>query len=348
MNTVDNAGAKGEVVTVTVGIVGAGSIGCYVGGALQMGGAEVHLLARPRMVDELKDHGLTISDFRGLHHHCPPQSLHLHTDVAAMAGLDCLIVTVKSADTDTVAAQLAPHVGADTVVISLQNGIDNAPRLSAALPQCCVLPGMIAFNVLQRGQGVFHAGTDGAIMVERSARIGHFDTLFAASATPFEWHSDMRSVQWSKLLLNLNNPINALSGLPLKEELSQRHYRRCLARLQREALAAIRQADIPLQRLTAVPPRWLPRVLDTPDWLFTKIAQPMLAMDPLARSSMWEDLERGRRTEIDWLNGEVVRLAAQQGTQASANSRVLDLVKKAEQGGRRDNSGEELWALLSD
>lgn len=329
-----------------VGIVGAGSIGCYVGGALQMGGAEVHFLGRQRLVDELGCSGLTISDFRGLKHHIAPEALQLHTDPAGLAAMDCLIVSVKSADTETVAAELAPYVGEHTVVVSLQNGIDNPARLASVLGRAKIVPGMIAFNVLHRGQGCFHAGTDGAIMLENCAELAPLAGLFQASGTPFEWHDDMRSVQWSKLLLNLNNPINALAGVPLKEELSQRGYRRCLARLQREALAAIGRAGIPLQRLTAVPAQWMPRVLDTPDWLFKRLAQPMLAMDPLARSSMWEDLERGRRTEIDWLNGEVLRLAAEQGVSAPANRQLVALVKAAEQGGRRDYSAEELWALL--
>lgn len=334
-------------MSLKVGIVGAGSIGCYVGGALILGGAEVHFLARPRMVDEMAEHGLTISDFRGLRHHIAATSLNLHTEAAALAAMDCLIVTVKSADTDTVAAQLADVVAPQAAVVSLQNGIDNAERLCAALPGRRVLAGMIAFNVLHRGQGCFHAGTDGAIMVEQRGVLSQLGDYFSASGTPFEWQRDMRAVQWSKLLLNLNNPINALSGLPLKEELSQRAYRRCLALLQREALMAIRAAGIPLLRLTAVPPAWLPRLLVLPDGVFRRLAQPMLAMDPLARSSMWEDLQRGRRTEIDWLNGEVIRLADQQGTPAEANRRLVALVKAAEQGGRRDYRGEELLALLS-
>ncbi len=333
-------------MALKVGIVGAGSIGCYVGGALLLGGAEVHFLARPRIVDELRENGLTISDFRGLHHHIDAVTLNLHTEVDALGAMDCLIVTVKSADTEVVAGQLAGSLSARTVLISLQNGIDNAERLRRALPAQQVLAGMIAFNVLHRGQGCFHAGTDGAIMVEKTALLANFADYFAATATPFEWQADMRAVQWSKLLLNLNNPVNALSGLPLKEQLSQRAYRRCLALLQREALAAIRAAAIPLLRLTAVPPSWLPRVLELPDGLFRRLAQPMLAMDPVARSSMWEDLERGRLTEVDWLNGEVVRLAEQCGTPAEANCRLLRLVKAAEQGGRRDYGGEELLQLL--
>jgi 2-dehydropantoate 2-reductase len=72
----------------------------------------------------------------------------------------------------------------------------------------------------------------------------------------------------------------------------------------------------------------------------------MLAIDPLARSSMWEDLELGRATEVDWLNGEVVRLAQKQGRRAPVNARLVELIREAEQGGRRDWSGPELLAEL--
>ena len=329
-----------------VGIVGAGSIGCYVGAVMQLAGAEVHFLLRPRMAETLSVHGLRVSDLRGLDRQLGAESLHLHTEAAAMTGLDCLFVTVKSADTAAVAEQLAGVLNGSETIVSLQNGVGNAAQLRQSLPNQPVLAGMIAFNVLNCGEGHFHAGTDGAIMVEECAAMDELASLFAATQTPFEWQPDMVAVQWSKLLLNLNNPINALSGLPLKDELSQRAYRRCLALLQTEALQAIRAAGLPLLKLTAVPPSVLPWVLRSPDWLFRKVAQPMLRMDPLARSSMWEDLELGRRTEVDWLNGEVADLARRHGLVATANERVRELIKAAEQGGRRDFSGEELLALL--
>lgn len=329
-----------------VGIVGAGSIGCYVGAVMQLAGAEVHYLLRPRLADILSANGLRVSDLRGLDRQLAADSLHLHTDIAAMAGLDCLFVTVKSADTETVAEQLAAVLSGVETVISLQNGVANAEVLRRGLPTNTVLAGMIAFNVLNCGDGHFHAGTDGAIMVENRGVLEALPAVFAATQTPFEWQADMVAVQWSKLLLNLNNPINALSGVPLKEELSQRAYRRCLALLQTEALQAIRAEGLSLLKLTAVPPAALPWVLRLPDWLFKWVAQPMLRMDPLARSSMWEDLEFGRRTEVDWLNGEVAALARRHGLQAVANERVRTLINAAEQGGRRDFSGEELLALL--
>ncbi|MFT5888935.1 MAG: 2-dehydropantoate 2-reductase [Zhongshania sp.] len=334
-------------MTLRVGIIGAGSIGCYVGAVLQMAGAEVQFLGRERMANELCEHGLHITDYRGLSHTVPRDKLHFLTKPEQLTEVDCLIITVKSGDTAVTARELAPFVAAGTSVVSLQNGVRNAAVLTKNLPQAKVLAGMIAFNVIQGGQGSFHAGTDGAVIIQESALSIALKPLFAVSGTPFESHDDMHSVLWSKLLLNLNNPLNALSGIPLKEQLSQRDYRRCLALLQREALNAIKAAKIPLQRLTAVPASWLPTVMSLPDFLFTRLAQPMLAIDPLARSSMWEDLKRGRKTEVEWLNGEVMRLAEQHGVAAPVNAKLKALIHDAEAGGRRDYTAAELLALLS-
>ncbi|GAA4099159.1 2-dehydropantoate 2-reductase [Zhongshania borealis] len=334
-------------MALRVGIVGAGSIGCYIGGALQMGGVDVCFLGRQRMAAELAEHGLRISDYRGLKHDIPAQQVKFYTELTDLPKQDIVIVTVKSGDTAAIAEQLAPVIQAGTTVISLQNGVANATILHQAMPDTTVLAGMIAFNVLHMGNGCFHAGTDGAVIVQAAAAMSALGEALKISGTPFETQMDMRSVLWSKLLLNLNNPINALSGLPLKAELSHRAYRRCLGLLQREALAAIAAAEIPLQRLTAVPTSYLPYVLALPDFVFTRLAQPMLAIDPMARSSMWEDLERGRKTEVEWLNGEVISLAMAQGLTAPANSRLKALVHEAEQGGRRDYSGAELLALIS-
>ena len=197
---------------------------------------------------------------------------------------------------------------------------------------------------MNRGQGVFHQGTEGALEVERHAALAAFEGTFAAAGLPLAQHSDLLPVQWAKLLLNLNNSVNALSGLPLKEQLSQRSFRRCVALAQQEALALLRDAGIRPARLTPLPPALIPKLLSVPDWLFARLANRMLAIDPLARSSMWEDLEARRTTEVDWLNGEIVRLAGRQGRTAPVNARLLALVRAAETGGERHWDGEALLA----
>ena len=107
-------------------------------------------------------------------------------------------------------------------------------------------------------------------------------------------------------------------------------------------LALLEAVGIRPAKITALPPHWLPAALSMPDWLFRRLGNRMLAIDPLARSSMWEDLERGRRTEIDWINGEVLRLAERLGRQAPVNARMVALIREAEADGRRDWPGEVL------
>ena len=184
-------------------------------------------------------------------------------------------------------------------------------------------------------------------MVGASPLLAPWLAIFAQSGLPLTERADFVAVQWGKLLLNLNNPLNALSGLPLKAQLSQRAWRRCLALLISEALLVLDEAGIVPAQVARIAPRRLPALLRLPDFLFRRIAAQMLRIDPEARSSMWEDLQAGRRTEIDYLNGAVVTLAASLGQGASANQRIVALIRKIEQGDPAVVDGAALWALLN-
>lgn len=330
-----------------IAVVGAGSVGCYVGGALIAAGADVSFFGREYMAAQLAANGISLTDYRGRDHRVAAADIRFMSDPDMLVGFDLLLITVKSAATESIGDMLASRISKDCTVISLQNGVDNAESLRSKLPNVNVVAGMVGFNVLSKGDGHFHAGTEGEVMVGHFSSAAQLGRYFSRAGVSFYVQADMTAVLWSKLLLNLNNPINALCGLPLQQELSQRSYRRCLALLQEEALAALKAAGQPLVKLTGVPTTLLPTALRLPDWLFTRFAKSMLAMDPTARSSMWEDFESGRTTEVLWLNGAVVKLAAQQDLSAKANERLIALVEGAEKGGRRDYSGAELLAELS-
>lgn len=327
-------------------IFGAGSIGCYVGGRLAAGGAPVTLIGRERIGREIAEHGLHLTDWRGARLDATSDRLRYATTPEAAADAGLVLVTVKSADTGGAGRALASVLDDKTVVVSFQNGLGNAPQLQRHLARQVVLGGMVPFNVVNRGRGVFHQGSEGALEVERHTALAAFEPAFIAGGIPLVQQSDLRPVQWAKLLLNLNNSVNALSGLPLKEQLSQRDFRRCVSLAQQEALELLEHARIRPAHLTPLPPGWIPRLLSLPDWLFSRLANRMLAIDPLARSSMWEDLEAGRRTEVDWLNGEIVRLAQAQGREAPVNARLLALVHAAEAGGERHWQGAALLTEL--
>ncbi|MEP7300566.1 MAG: 2-dehydropantoate 2-reductase [Caldimonas sp.] len=309
-------------------VAGAGAIGCFVGGQLAAAGHAVRFLARPRIADELLRHGLALSDRDGGALRIAAEDLAVGSDAAVLADADVVLVTVKSGATREMAASIRQHAPSHAVVVSLQNGIDNAAILQAELPALQVVAGMVGFNVVALGEGRFHRGTDGAVVIDAKAA-----PLAAALSTPrlpIASHADMGAVAWGKLLLNLNNALNALAGVPLRDELADRGWRRLLAACIAEALAALGAAGIRPAKVGALPPALLPTVLRLPDPLFRLVAAAQLRIDPQARSSMADDLALHRTTEIDQLQGAVVALAARHGTAAPVNRAVLERIKEAQ------------------
>jgi 2-dehydropantoate 2-reductase len=323
-------------------VYGAGSVGCYVGGRLAAGGTQVTFVGRPRIGDETAEHGLRLTDLHGTEHRVPPNEARVITKTSDLTGVGLVLVTVKSGATAAVADELAAVTRPGTVVISFQNGLRNVEILRRALPERIVLAGMVQFNVAHQGDGHFHAGTAGGLEVQADPALSPYLSAFERAGLPLGRHADLAPVQWAKLLFNLNNAINALSGLPLRAELSDRRFRRCFALSLAEALRLLRRAELPVARLTPLPPRLLPRLIAGPDAVFTRLASSMIKIDPHARSSMLDDLVAGRSTEVDELNGEVVRLAHRLSDRAPINARLVELIKDAEAGGRRDWSGQAL------
>ena len=315
-----------------IGMAGAGSIGCFVGGMLAASGRDVALLARPRVIEEVSRYGLRLTSYDGLDRTMPAAGLLLSDDPAILRDAAIVLVTVKSADTPEIAELIARHAPEDAVIVSLQNGIGNVDALRANLPRHRVLGGMVPFNVVAIGEGRLHRATSGDIVVARDAA-GTAQALSVAEL-PVRATDDIAGVQWGKLVLNLNNALNALSGLPLRQQLAQRDWRRLFADQMAEGLGVIRAAGIRPVSPTPLPMALTPHLLRLPDGLFNLLLGRTMQIDPHARSSMWEDLERRRRTEVDYLQGVILRTAAQQGLQAPLTQRIVALVKAAEAAGR--------------
>ncbi len=160
--------------------------------------------------------------------------------------------------------------------------------------------------------------------------------------------ADIRGVQWSKLVMNLNNAVGALTDVPTPRLIFEAPYRRIVAAVVAEALRVMSAAGIHPSRLGAIPVALVPYVLRLPTALLKVVARAQLEMDPEARSSMWQDLDRRRTTEVDFLNGEIVRLAENARTRAPLNARIVELVKAAEQKkeGSPRLSAQALWEAM--
>jgi len=310
-------------------VMGAGSIGCYLGGSLAGAGADVSFVGRPRVLAALRAHGLTLTDLDGARVELAASALRLEASVPANVRPSLVLLTVKSGATCAAAAELGAALPAGTLVLSMQNGVSNAAVARAAAPSLRVLPGMVPYNVAELGPGQFHRATTGHLAAQDDLELREWSVAFERAGLPLSLHADMRAIQWGKLLLNLNNPVNALSGLPLRDELLERGYRQCLAALIDESRGVLATAGIEPAAVGAVKPAMLSMLLRLPTPLFRMIAARMLRIDPKARSSMADDLQLGRPTEIDALCGAVVELAREHGADAPLNRRLVALVKAA-------------------
>ena len=315
-----------------IGVAGAGSIGCFVGGMLAAAGRPVALLARPRIIQDIEGNGLRLTSFEGFERQVAPNQLTLSENPSIFTDAGVLLVTVKSTDTAGIADVIARHAAADAVIVSLQNGVGNAAVLRQRLPGRRVLAGMVPFNVVALGQGRFHRATSGDIVIEQDDA-GTADRL-SVPGLRIRPSGNIAGVQWGKLLVNLNNALNALAGLPLRQQLSQRAWRVLLADQMAEGLAAIRAEGIKPVSPTPIPASWTPHLLRLPDAVFEKLLGRTMKIDPEARSSMWEDLQRGRRTEIDYLQGVITGIADRHRLRVPLSRRIVVLIKNAEAAGK--------------
>ncbi len=313
---------------MTIGVLGAGAIGRYVGGALIASGADVAIATRHP--DELG--ALTLIGLGGeVEAELSAERVRAHLR-PSLTGCDVVLCCVKSTATESAAATIAATSAdeAPPTIISLQNGLRNVLRLRAALPGHRVLAGIVGFNVV-RDDPIIRRTTSGPIAIEASdaPEVRSVVAALRAAGLAVDLPADIERHQWTKLLVNLGNAVSALSNAPTRDLMLSRGYRRVIASLIAEALTVLRAANIRPARLRGLPVGWMPALLRLPTPILRVVARAQLRVDPEARSSMWDDLVRGRPTEVDDLNGEIVRRAEEVGVPAPRNHRIVELVQAA-------------------
>ena len=337
-----------------IGVMGAGAVGCYIGGCLAADGNDVVFVGRERLRSELAASGMTVSGLDGERPRVVArEKLVFQTDIAALGDRDLVLCCVKSAQSAEAAKQLASVLGPEAIVVSMQNGVRNADVLREGLHGRTVLGGIVSFNVVVKERGHFRQTTSGPLVIEASAsadpRVAGLRDLLVAAGLHVEITANIRPLQWSKLVLNLNNAVGALTDQPIKQLIVGKGFRRSLAALMEEAIRVLRESGTPTARLGPLPIRVFPFVLRLPAPLLRIVANAQVKIDAEARSSMWEDLSQRRKTEVDYLNGEIVRLAERSGTKAPMNARVVGLIHEVEERGEGSPklSAHALWTALT-
>ena len=329
-----------------IAVFGAGSVGCFVGGAWQAAGLPISFIGRDRTRRDVDAHGMTITDGDGTRLHLPPGSVEFATSPDRLSAARVIALCVKSFDTEAAARDIARHALPGASVISFQNGVSNVARLKEMLPGFDVVQGMVPFNVAYLGSGRWHKGVAGELVAEARPVTEAIAAKIGRRLGQLRITKDVDGLAWGKLLINLNNAVNALSGRSLLEQLSDRGYRRIVAASMVETLAILKESGIRPAKLGPVPPDLLPYAIAAPDILFRNTILKAQRIDPHARSSMADDLAAGRRTEIDYLNGEVVKLARTVKMRAPVNEAIVSLVRQAEAGVERQWSAKDLAEVV--
>ncbi|WP_417435980.1 2-dehydropantoate 2-reductase [Hoeflea sp.] len=320
----------GGVTTQTgpeIGIMGAGAIGLYVGGMLAEAGARVVFAARGRTLESVS-RGLSLTRYDGFNAVLKPERYEVG-GVEQLGTCDVVLFCTKSGDTETAAVELARVLKDGATVISLQNGVGNVEMLKRLLSPHRVVAGTVPFNVVRLSPNAVHCSMEGPVLIGPSKASSGLAALASGSRLKLRVHDNLDAMQWGKLLLNLNNGLNVISGLPLRRQFQDPGYRKVLAMAMDELLAALDAAGIRVIGATRTNPRLIPKALRLPTWLFRIVARQQLKMDETARSSSWDDLKAGREPETRFLNGAVSSLAKAHGCTAPVNDLICRLVGEA-------------------
>jgi 2-dehydropantoate 2-reductase len=291
-----------------IAVMGAGAVGCYYGGMLARAGHDVVLIGRGQHVDAIDRRGLFM-DTQAFREYVPVRA---STEASAVGGAELVLCCVKSTDTRTAAEAMAPHLAPEALVLSLQNGVDNAEVLQALLPRK-VAPAVVYVATEMAGPGhVRHHGR-GELVVGPSALSEDRKDQFAAAGIPILVSDNVLGALWSKLILNCAyNALSAITQLPYGVLWQGEGVQAVMGDVVAECLAVAKAEGI--------------TVPESPWDAVVRIAETM----PGQCSSTAQDLARRKPSEIDHLNGYVVRRGTAHGIPTPVNRTLHTLVRLME------------------
>jgi 2-dehydropantoate 2-reductase len=301
-----------------VAVVGAGAVGGYFGGMLARAGAHVTLIGRPVHVEVWNRDGLFV-DSVNFQENIPVEA---STEIAACEDASLVLFSVKSPDTEETARHLARHLRGDALVISLQNGVDNVERIRTAAALDPIAAVVYVASSMPAPGRIKHDGRGDLLVGDlprrsgppREAAVARVSNWFEAAGVPCRVSPNIDADLWTKLITNAAlNAISAVVRAPYGDIVATAESRETVRQLVNECVAVARAGGVPLPEVDFV--EMVLRFAEKVGQVFSSTAQ---------------DLDRGKRTEVDALNGFVVRRGAELGVPTPVNQSLLALVKLRE------------------
>jgi 2-dehydropantoate 2-reductase len=303
-----------------IAVMGAGAVGCYYGGTLARAGAPVTLIGRARHVEAIAREGLFLESARFRGYVRPSAS----TEVAAARDGEIVLFCVKTLDTEEAARSLAPHLAGGALVVSLQNGVDNVERIRSAAGIDAVAAAVYVGAEMTGPGRVKHTARGDLVLGDLPGRgqgddrrrrdLDRVAAVLARAGVPCQVSENVEAALWTKLIVNCAyNAISALGRARYGRIVRDPSAREVMRQAVEETIAVARAAGVRL-----------------PDGDLVGVALGLAETMPETISSTAQDVARGKRTEIDSLNGYVVRRGAELGVGTPVNRTLHALVKLLE------------------
>ena len=296
-----------------IAIIGAGGVGGYFGSRLIAAGEDVTFIARGTHLDAIRRGGLRIDSPKG---HLHLRDVRATSDVATVGTADVVLITVKMYDFETAAALLSPLIGANTVVITLQNGVEAVDIASRHVGREHVAGGVAYIAAVIAEPGLIrHTSMDSLIFGEldgrRSDRLAALEAACLRAGFSARVSENIDVDLWAKFArLSVFSGMTAVTRSPIGVLRDDPDLFAMLRAACEETIAVARARGVRL-----------------PDAIMTDIVQMVTSLPHQAKASMLEDLERGRRLELPWLSGAVVRLGKEAGVPTPIHAFIATVLK---------------------
>ena len=293
--------------------MGSGGVGGYFGGRLAAAGADVTFIARGEHLAALRARGLRIESPAGNVH---VQRVNAVEDPSSVGPVDLVFFTLKLYDTEAGLRQIAPLVGPNTIVVSFQNGVESVETMTRAFGRGHVAGGTTYVAAVISEPGVIRHTAMGRLIFGPldSARVPILDELLDASKSAgFEGVLTDRIMVdiWEKFArLTVFSGMTALARAPIGQVINDPELLAMLESALHESIAVARGRQVPL-----------------PGRMFDEVVAALRTLPPHAKSSMLEDLERGRPLELPWLSGAVVRIGEAVGVPTPTHRQIVALLR---------------------
>jgi 2-dehydropantoate 2-reductase len=314
-----------------IAIVGAGAVGSVVGGLLAQTGENVTLIARRAHAEAISTNGLSIDGVLGTF------TVPMQAKEELTFRPDLVLLTVKTQDVEAACRQIKPYT-TDVPVVTLQNGTRSGEIAASLLGQDNIVSGVVLFNASFLNSGYVTYGVKGTLLVgeafrKNGKRVEEIATILSR-AVKTKVTDNIHGAHWTKLLVNvMGNSLEAMTGLSFGECMRHPELRRVGVSIVREAFEVVEKAGIELESLPGLPIGVFRFTVKSPLVVASLILGLTMGGTNTLTSTL-QSIRRGRPTEIDYLNGEIVTQGKKLDIATPYNSKVVELVREIEQTGQ--------------